>query len=220
MTQLLLIRHGQTDWVGDRLAGLTPGIALNAAGRAEATALAARLTDTPITALYSSPLDRTRETAAYIGLTRGLEVRALPGVGEVDFGEWTGRKLSDLRKEPLWRTVMGQPSAMRFPGGERLRDAQARAVAAVESVCATHPDETVAVVSHADVIKAIVAHHAGMHFDLFQRITISTASVSVLQFTPDGVTVVLVNDIGRVPPPPKVEASADAAADRPSGEEG
>lgn len=214
MTQLLLIRHGQTDWVGDRLAGLTPGIPLNAAGRTEASALAARLSDTPIAAVYASPLERTRETAGYVARPRGLEVRLLPGVGEVDFGEWTGRKLADLRKDPLWRTVTGQPSAMRFPGGERLRDAQARALAAVEDVCGAHGGETVAIVSHADVIKSIVAHFAGVHFDQFQRITISTASVSILQFAPEGAAVVLVNDVGRIPSPPKAPEPA-AGADGP-----
>lgn len=211
MTQLLLIRHGQTDWVGDRLAGLTPGIPLNAAGRAEASALAARLSDTPIGAVYTSPLDRTRETAGYVARPRGLDVQLLPGVGEVDFGRWTGCKLADLRKDPLWRTVITQPSAMRFPGGERLRDAQARALAAVEEVCAGHNGETVAIVSHADVIKSVVAHFAGVHFDHFQRITISTASVSILQFAPEGASVVLVNDVGRIPPPPKPAEPAEPA---------
>lgn len=220
MTQLLLVRHGQTDWVGDRLAGRTPGIPLNAVGRAEAAALAARLADTPIDAVYASPLERTRETAGYLARPRGLDVALLEGVGEVDFGGWTGRKLSELRRERLWRTVLSQPSAMRFPDGERLLDAQARALAAIESVRAAHPWATVAVVSHADIIKAIVAHHAGLHFDLFQRISIQTASLSILHFNADGASVVLVNDVGRVPPPPKPPEPAPEPAAEPGPQEG
>lgn len=213
MTQLLLIRHGKTDWVGDRLAGLTPGIPLNEVGRAEAVALAARLSDTQITAVYASPVDRARETAGYVAVPRGLAVTILPGVREVDFGAWTGRKLADLRKEALWRTVQGQPSAMRFPDGERLIDAQSRALAALEEVRAAHPWDTVAIVSHADVIKSVVAHFAGTHFDLFQRIAIDTASVSVVHCTPEGASLVLVNDTGRMPAPPKApEPSPDPAA--------
>lgn len=220
MTQLLLIRHGKTDWVGDRLAGLTPGIPLNADGRAEAVALAARLSDTRVAAVYASPLDRTRETAEYVARPRGLDVAVLPGVGEVDFGAWTGCKLADLRKDPLWRTVQSRPSAMRFPDGERFIDAQARALAALDGVRVAHPWETVAVVSHADVIKAVVAHYAGTHFDLFQRIAIDTASVSVIHFTPEGASVVLVNDTGRMPAPPKApDEDPERPAERPGGEE-
>lgn len=211
MTQLLLVRHGMTDWVGDRLAGRTPGIPLNAAGRAEAAALAARLADTPIEAVYASPLERTRETAGYLAQPRGLDVTVLDGVGEVDFGAWTGRPLSELRREKLWRTVRSTPSAMRFPDGERLLDAQARALAAIETVRAAHPWSTVAVVSHADIIKAILAHHAGLHFDLFQRISIGTASLSILHFHADGASVVLVNDVGKVPPPLKPPEPEPAA---------
>lgn len=216
MTQLLLIRHGKTDWVGDRLAGLTPGIPLNAAGRAEAVALAARLSDTRIDAVYASPLDRTRETAEYVARPRGLAVTILPGVGEVDFGAWTGCKLADLRNDPLWRTVQGQPSAMRFPDGERFLSAQSRAVAALDDVRAAHPWDTVAVISHADIIKSIVAHFAGTHFDLFQRIAIDTASVSIVHFTPEGASVVLVNDTGRMPAAPKAPEPEPAPASAPA----
>jgi len=225
MTQLLLVRHAHNDWVGDRLAGLTPGVRLSDAGRAEAAALAARLAAHPLDAVYASPLERTMETAAFVARPHGLPVLPLPGVIEVDFGAWTGRALDELRREPLWAGVQFHPSAARFPGGEAVRAAQARAVEAVEGLREAHPGGRVVVVSHADVIRLILAHYVGAHLDHFQRILVAPASVSVVQLRPDRPFVVAVNDAGALPPPVPPEAddgpkAARAGAPAPAPAEG
>jgi probable phosphoglycerate mutase len=135
----------------------------------------------------------------------------LQGVLEVDFGDWTGQALAELRKDPLWAGVQFHPSAARFPGGEAVRGAQARAVEAVEGLREAHPKGRVAVVSHADVIRLVLAHYAGAHLDHFQRILIAPASVSVIQLQPDRPYIVAINDVGALPPP--VPAEADEAPD-------
>lgn len=217
MTQLLLIRHATNDWVGKRLAGWTPGVHLNAHGRAEAATLTARLRDHPIDAIHASPLERTLETAAFLALPRGLTVRPLPGVGEVRFGAWTGQAIDDLRKDPLWAGVQHYPSVTRFPDGETLAEVQARAVAAIEAAAADLPgpvgnrEAVVAVVSHADVIKVVLAHYAGVHLDLFQRLDVAPASVSIVQLGPGGPRIVGANLAGPVPPPAVVSAPAPVA---------
>lgn len=213
MTQILLIRHARNDWVGDRLAGLTPGVHLNAQGRADAAALAARLAEHPLDAVYASPLERTVETAAFIARPHGLTVSLLPGVIEVDFGTWTGQSLEALRKEPLWAGVQFHPSAARFPDGETVRGAQSRAVDAIEGLRQVHPDGRVAVVSHADIIRLVLAHYVGAHLDHFQRILIAPTSVSVIQLLPDRPFVVSMNDTGTLPPPQPSEARPDAPSD-------
>ena len=208
--QLLLIRHGSNDWIGTRLAGWTPGVHLNDLGRAEASALAARLAGRPLHAVYASPLERARETAAFVAAPHGLPVRTLPEVGEVRFGSWEGRALEELRADPLWERVQRHPSGTRFPGGESLADVQARAVAALDGLAARHPREVVAVVSHADVIKAAVAHYAGAHLDHFQRLVVAPASLCVIHLSDGEPRLVLFNDSGALPPPP---AAADAEPD-------
>jgi len=181
MTQLLLIRHATNDYVDSkRLAGWTPGVHLNETGRKEAEALAQRLAPVPLAAIFSSPLERAVETAAAIARPRGLKVEVREALGEVQYGEWTGQRLEDLAKTELWRCVQFHPSGVRFPGGEAIREMQARAVAAVEVICEAFPEDTVAIVSHADVIKAIAAHFIGLHLDLFQRLVIAPASVTAL----------------------------------------
>ncbi len=208
MTQMLLVRHATNDWVGSkRLAGRSPGVRLNARGRAEAAALAARLQDYRVDAIFASPLERTLETAAFLAAPKGLEPQPLEGVLEIDFGRWTGQSLEDLRKDPLWPGVMHQPSRTRFPEGETLREAQARAVEALESLCQAQPDSVLVVVSHADVIKAVLAHYSGVHLDLFQRLDVQPASVSVLRFTDQGPMVLAVNSFGPLPPPPERKAA-------------
>jgi probable phosphoglycerate mutase len=215
MTQLLLIRHAKNDWVGDRLAGWTPAVHLNDEGRAEAAALAERLAAARIDAVYASPLDRALETAAPLAAARGLAVQPLPGVAEVQYGGWTGRSLKELAKEPLWPTVQFYASGMRFPEGESMAEVQARALAALDEVRAGHPEGVVAVVSHADVIKLVVAHYAGVHLDLFQRLVVDTASLTVLRFTPFGPRLLRFNDTGRVPPAPEpaAESASESAAE-------
>lgn len=201
--QLMLIRHAKNDWVGDRLAGWTPGVHLNDEGRQQAEALGARLAHLPITAIYSSPLERAVETAQAVAAHHDLKVQILEDVGETRYGEWTGASLEELYKTELWPVVQVYPSGARFPGGENLRETQARAVAAIDALRDAHPEESdiVAVVSHADVIKAAVAHYVGLHLDLFQRLAVSPASLSVIQFNKFGPRLVCLNDTGSVPEP-------------------
>ncbi len=204
MTQLYLIRHALTDWINNgRLAGWTPGVSLNEEGRKQAAALAQRLERIPLVALYSSPLERALETAQAIATAHGLTVQVRDGLGEVRYGEWTDRSLEELSKSETWLSVQVYPSGTRFPGGETLREVQARAVAEIEAICQAHPQEAVAVVSHADVIKAVIAHYLGLHLDLFQRIVISPASVSVLLMGRFGPRLVRLNDTGPLEPLPK-----------------
>ena len=161
MTQLYLIRHAKNDWVGDRLAGSTPGVHLNEDGRTQAGALAARLAGVPFAAVYASPLERAQETAGYVAAAQGLSVETLPGVVEIDFGDWTGQSLKELRKDALWAGVQFHPSGTRFPAGETMREAQSRALAALAELHEAHPKQAVAVVSHADVIRLVLAHYLG-----------------------------------------------------------
>ena len=181
MALILLIRHGVTDYTGKQLYGRSSGITLSEEGRAQAASVAERLREVRLTALYSSPLERCMETAAPIARGRRLEIRPLEGVLEIDYGDFTGRNFTALRRMKRWRAIFGmQPSTVRFPGGETLVDAQRRAVDAVSDVAARHPRGTVAIVSHGDVISLALAHFAGVHVDLYRRLEISPASVSVL----------------------------------------
>ncbi|MFQ5594177.1 MAG: MSMEG_4193 family putative phosphomutase [Anaerolineae bacterium] len=199
MTQLLLIRHAVNDWVGtNRLAGWTPGVHLNEEGRQQAEALARRLAGVELKAIYSSPLERTMETAEAIARPHGLPVSIRQGIGEARYGEWTGQKLEDLAKTELWRIVQFHPSGARFPGGEAMREMQARAVAEIDALRAEHPEGTIAAVSHSDVIKAIIAHYAGLHLDLFQRLAVSPASLNILFFSKMGPRLVRLNDTSHI----------------------
>jgi probable phosphomutase (TIGR03848 family) len=184
MKRLLLLRHATTDHTGKRLSGWTPGIHLGSKGLEEARALAERLAPVELHAIYSSPLERCQETAAAVADGRGLKVSTVEDLGEVRYGDWTGKELGELAKTDLWRTVQFHPSGARFPEGESLHEMQTRAVAACERLRADHPDQTVAACSHADVIKAVVAHYLGMHLDLFQRLVVTPASVTALGFGP------------------------------------
>jgi len=218
VTTLLLIRHGANDWVHGRLAGWTPGVHLNEEGRRQAAALAARLALLPIDALYSSPLDRTVETAQAIAGPRGLPLRLVEGLGEVRYGEWQGAELKELYKHELWPGVQFYPSGTRFPGGETLGEAQVRMVATLDALRAQHPQGVIAVVSHADIIKLAVAYYIGMHIDLFQRLEISPCSATALLFTRMGPRLLAYNDTGSLehlrpkPEEPKSEAAAEAPA--------
>jgi probable phosphomutase (TIGR03848 family) len=184
-TTLVLVRHATTPATGKRLGGLTPGIHLDDRGRGQAEAAARRLSGLSVAAVHASPLERTMETARIVARPHGLRVVVERGIREVDFGTWTDRPLAELRRRALWRTVQATPSRVTFPGGESLRAAQARAVEASERLAAAHPGRTVVLVSHADVIKALVAHHLGLALDLFQRIVIDPASSTVLALGPD-----------------------------------
>ena len=195
-TVLVLVRHAVTEQTGPLLSGRTPGIDLSERGRQQADAVAHRLEPLPVAAVYASPIERTLQTARAIAARHGLRVRSLRGVLEADYGEWTGRKLRDLARTPLWRVVQATPSLASFPGGESIVGMQSRAVLALDEVVARHPGGTIVVVSHSDVIKAAVAHYAGMHLDLFQRIVVSPASVTVLAFGAGAPMLVKLNDAG------------------------
>ena len=211
--QLMLVRHAKNDWVSDRLAGWTPGVHLNDEGRQQAETLGARLAHLPIVAIYSSPLERATETAQAIAAHHNLKVQIVKGVGETQYGGWTGQSLKELAKSELWPLIQVYPSGTRFPDGETLRETQARAVAALDGLRNTHTEATdvVIVVSHADVIKAVVAHYVGLHLDLFQRLVISPASLSVIQFSKFGPRLIALNDTGSVPEPPTKKEDDETA---------
>ena len=196
MTVLLLIRHGHTDTAGKHLTGRAPGVHLNARGREEAARLVERLEGVPIAAVYSSPLERCRETAVPLAKARKLPLRPRQALIEVDYGDWTGRPISQARRTKLWRAVQHAPSSVRFPGGESLLEVQNRAVAEVRAVAAAHPRGTIAVVSHADVIRLLVAHFAGMHADQLQRLIVDPGSVSVVALGDQIPRVLKLNDTG------------------------
>jgi len=195
LTQLFLIRHAQNDWVGRRLAGWTPAVHLNEEGRRQAEALGKRLAAVKLQAVYSSPLERAVETAqAILAHHPDLELQVEPDLGEVRFGRWEGQRIRKLARTRLWQVVQHAPSAARFPDGESLRAVQFRAVNALEAIAMRHPDGQVAVVSHADVLKAAIAHYAGMPLDLFQRIVIAPASISIIVLGRMGPRLVCLND--------------------------
>jgi probable phosphomutase (TIGR03848 family) len=195
---LLLVRHGLTEMTGPVLAGWTPGVHLNERGRTQAAELAARLEPVSLDLVVSSPLERCRETAQAVLAGRdGIQLRTDDRLGEVKYGDWTGRPLEELAKEDLWKVVQAHPSAARFPGGEAMADAQHRAVAAVrEWNDGLKPDATFLVCSHGDIIKSIVADALGLHLDQFQRIQADPASLTVIRYTELRPFVVRVNDNG------------------------
>jgi len=198
MTVILLVRHGENEWVKKgRLAGWIPGVHLNEKGQEQAVNAAARLAHIAITAVYSSPVTRCLETARPIADIFDLPIQPLEAIGEVRYGKWEGKKIKKLAKKPEWYIVQHFPSRHHFPAGESLREVQNRAVTALEALSQQHEKETIVVVSHADVIKMVLAHYLGVHLDLFQRIVISPASVSVIELTPKGMVRILrLNDDG------------------------
>lgn len=196
-TTVLLVRHGQTATTGEVLPGRAPGLDLADEGVAQAEATANRIAKLDsVAAVYASPLERTRATAKPIAKALKLRVRQSRGLIECDFGTWTGKKLSELYKKPEWQQVQRYPSGFRFPNGESFAQMQSRALHAVHQLVAAHPNETIVAVSHADVIKAIVASATGTHLDLFQRIVVSPCSITVIRYTSQGPIVLTVNSTG------------------------
>ena len=201
MTTVLLVRHGRTTANGAGvLAGWTEGVSLDDVGRTQVASLAERLRPLPLAAVVSSPLQRCIETAdgmlaGHDPVSRHVDDR----LGEVRYGDWSGKELKALAKDPLWRVVQDHPSAMVFPGegGEAMRDMQARAVEAVRDWNSRLGEDAVyAVVSHGDVLKSVLADALGLHLDQFQRIVVDPASVSVVTYTPVRPFVVRMNDVG------------------------
>jgi len=197
MTLIFLIRHGENEYTRTgKLAGWTKGVSLNEAGQKQAQAVTARLKHLPFKAIYASPLERARETAAPLAEALKLTVEVRDGLGEVGYGQWTGKSLKVLARQKLWRVVQGLPSAMQFPEGETMRAAQLRLVDALEAIAHDHPKDMVAVFSHSDPIKLAVAFYLGMPLDLFQRIQIQTCSVTVLALGHGAPSLVKLNDTG------------------------
>jgi probable phosphoglycerate mutase len=196
-TLVLLVRHGQTATTGTLLPGRAAGLHLADAGRAQAERVAERIAELKnVAAVYASPLERARETAAPIVAALQLKTRVDKGLLECDFGEWTGAELKTLMKLPEWKAVQRYPSGFRFPGGESFTEMQVRMVSAIDRLRAAHPGAVVVAVSHADPIKAAVAHAMGTHLDLFQRIVISTCSVTAIAYGDSGPVVLTVNSTG------------------------
>ena len=208
MTLLLLIRHALTDATGTRLTGRMPGMHLSEAGKTQAEELANRLRVVPLTHLYSSPLERCRETAAPIARATGLRVKIKRDLAEVDYGDWTGRPLAQLARTKLWKTIHEHPSAVQFPNGERLLDVQSRVMRAATQIAAAHPRGVVAMFSHGDAIRLLLAGLAGVPIDLFQRITVSPVSVSAVALGGGQVRILRMNDTGYL---------SDLARQRPRG---
>jgi probable phosphomutase (TIGR03848 family) len=196
-TTILLVRHGQTPTTGKVLPGRAAGLHLTDEGRAQAERAAARIAEVDhIAAVYYSPLERAKETAAPIGRALGIKPAVARGLLEADFGDWTGAELKKLFKLPEWRTVQSAPSAFRFPNGESFTEMQLRIVGELDRLRRVHAGETIVCVSHADPIKAAMAHALGTHLDLFQRIVISTCSISAIAWSLGGPLALTVNSTG------------------------
>jgi len=212
---VLLVRHGTTETTGKELPGRAPGLHLSEHGRRQAEDVAARIgamsqppaDDRPrsngqrskpprVAAVYASPLERTRETAAPIAQALGLEVVPDEGLLELDTGEWTGIELKAAMKRKEWATIQRYPSGFAFPGGESFLAMQTRMVSTLDRLRAAHPGETIVAVSHADPIRAAVAHAMGTHLDLFQRIVVSPCSLTAIAYGDGGPIVLKVNETG------------------------
>jgi probable phosphoglycerate mutase len=193
MTTLWFVRHAVTSHTGKKLSGWMEGIPLTDEGKVQAAATADVMQKIPLEAIYSSPLDRTIQTARAIARPHGLAVKSLRGIGEVEYGKWTNRSMKVLMRTKLWTKVQQWPSAARFPDGESIREVQVRALAAVEKVVEEHPDGAVCCVSHGDVIKLVMAHYMGVHIDLFQRIVVAPGSISTLAISDHGPMVLGLN---------------------------
>lgn len=195
MTRVFFVRHGITEHTGHKLSGWLPGIHLTEEGREQAVAAAEHLAPVPMKAIYSSPIERCRETAEVIAARQNLPLRLDRGLGEVEYGSWSGRSFKSVRRLKMWDVVQRRPSAARFPEGETLRAVQARSVETVEKMVEAHPKQTICCVAHADVIKLVMAHYLGVHIDLFQRIAIGPASISAVSLDGPDVRVLTVNTI-------------------------
>jgi probable phosphomutase (TIGR03848 family) len=218
VSTVLLVRHGLTAMTGPVLAGRTPGVHLDERGQKQATAVAERIATLKLTAVVTSPMERCVETAEAIRTAQKTEPawHVDERLIECGYGDWTGRPIKELMKDPLWKVVQAQPSAVRFPNGEGLAEMAARAVAGIRAWDAELGDNAVWVAcTHGDVIKAIVADALGLHLDQYQRIVPDPCSVSVIRYTDTRPYVIRVNDVGGdlsgfAPPPKRRRKSSDA----------
>lgn len=194
MAIILLIRHGENDWVGNRLAGRLPGVHLNAAGQDQAKNLAAMLIDLPIKAIYSSPLERAVETAQPLSIAKNLKIKICDDLSEINFGDWQGKTIKQLRRLKLWKTVQNKPSQMQFPDGESFSDAQQRLVNCITKISNDHEtNDLITCFSHSDSIRLLVNYYLNMPLDSLQRIHINTASVTMLMLMKEHISIPFVN---------------------------
>ena len=200
MTTIVLVRHSSVDAIGNWLAGRRLGLPLNDHGLNEATTLVDRMACFPITAIYSSPMQRAVETASPLAQRLNLEIRVRDEFNELDFGEWTGKTFDELDSLNAWRRFNQFRATASIPGGESMLAVAARMVTGIESLRELHHDHhdhCVAIFSHADPIRAAIAHYVGMHLDFLPRIDIDLASISVLKFDPSGAKLLKLNDTGQ-----------------------
>ena len=202
MTTVVLIRHGRTSAnASGILAGRAPGVGLDAVGRRQARTLGTRLRDVPLDAVVHSPLERCIQTTdGLLGRRPDVARHVDERLSECDYGDWTGRALAELATDPLWPVIQERPSSVTFPGGESMLAMAQRATVAVAEWVSTHPDGVVAVVSHGDVIKAILSDALGQPLDAFQRIVVGPGSLSVVRYDPERAMVLRMNDTGRALP--------------------
>ena len=194
MTVFHLLRHGEHAVQGRICAGRMPGIVLSERGRAEAEGAASRLAGAGIAAIYASPVERAQETAGIVGRRLALPVTVLDDLSELDFGEWTGLSFDEVRRDPRWPEWAAHRSLSRIPGGETMRAVQRRVVEALMEMRAAHPDDSVVVVSHGDVIRAALVFALGMPLDFYGRIEVATASLSTMRIDASGIRVIAVNE--------------------------
>lgn len=193
MTIFYLVRHGVTSHTGRRLSGRMPDIDLTDAGRAEAEGAATSLANVRLKSIYSSPIDRCIQTARIIAKKHNLPVRTRKDLSEVDYGSWTNKSLKSLARTKLWSNVQRWPGGTRFPDGESFAEIQTRGVTVLEDLRIRHPKGNICVVSHGDVICLVMAHYMGIHLDLFQRIQVGAASISVLGISDAGPVILTLN---------------------------
>lgn len=196
MPIFLLIRHGETDYNKKmNLPGRIPGVHLNKKGLLQAQAVAEKLSKAPLKAIYSSPLERTLETAEPLANLLKLTVIQISGLLETDCGDWQGQSVRRLRRQKIWKSVQQHPSMFRFPGGEAIADCQYRMVQALEAIRHEYADlDLVACFSHADPIKQVVAFYLGLPLDNFQRLSIDTASITAVHITDNGSRLIMLNN--------------------------
>src|SRR5437667_561351 len=194
-----LLRHGEHGLLGKVLAGRMPGVGMTERGRAEIASQAERLAGEKITAIYASPLQRTRESAEIVSARLGLPIGFRDDLLELDFGEWTGATFDSIRADPRWQAWSTQRSLASIPGGESMRAVQQRVVAAVVELNERHLHETVVVVSHGDVIRSVLVFALGMPLDFYNRIEVGQGSISTVRIDPSGIRVLALNDRPRLP---------------------
>jgi probable phosphoglycerate mutase len=216
VTTVFLIRHGLTGQTGTTLYGRTGGIPLDHRGRAQADRLATRFDGVRLTALYSSPLERCRQTVEPLAAAQRLHLEERQELIEMDAGTWTGKPLRRLRHLKAWSEVQTSPSTFRFPGGESFVEARDRVVAEIERIAKRHRHGRVAVATHGDIVRVLLNHYGGAGLDTFQRMVADTGSVSVLSIGGGRAAVLLVNDtVGALRRfgPGQIDAPWEVAAD-------